>query len=236
MTEPPENRIRQALWTVISAWDDMLPDGPRVVTAGTIGRTAEEPLPIPPHILDARALTLGRLAGWCLVVIEDRELNTALDGLDVVGMARFLDVHADWLAGHDAADVVLDELSDAARRILRIVEPRGALEFVGPCEVCGDDLRAHPGSSAVCRGCRVVVDAVATREALLREAGDRLMTAAELVTLAPRLWDVQVSFMRINRWVRAGRLVAHGEREDRPVYRVGDVAGLVSEIPERRSA
>lgn len=234
MSEPPDHvaHIRQALNTIRNCWDEMLPDSPRQVTTGTIGRTDSKPLPIPVHTLDVRAQALARLASWCLLVIEDQDLHPRLDGLDAVGMARFLDTHADYLASHPAAEDVVDELGESARKIDRVVDRPGPLEFVGRCEVCGGDLRARDKSAALCRDCGASVDAAATREQLTREAEDRLMTAAELVAIAHRLWDEPVTHVRISRWVKSGQLSTHGHVQDGErkyaLHRVGDVSVLVA--------
>lgn len=232
----PPSIIRGALHTIRTHWDDMLPDAPRPPTAGTIGRTQSKPLPIPVHVLDVRAETLTRLASWALLVIEERQSSAALNGWDAPAMAGFLTIHADYLGEHDAGADAAAELADSARKVIGICEPRGALEFVGPCE-CGGDLRARPGEAATCKTCHVKVDAQATRDQLVREAEDRLLTAAELVAIAHRLWDHPVSHVRISRWVSAGDLVQHGSiaRGERvmPTYRVGDVGNLLDRLTRK---
>lgn len=242
MSEAPDraDKIRHSLLTIRQCWDAMLPRSPRGTTAGTIGRTSHTPLPIPASILDVRAQTRSRLAGWCLVVIDDLDLHPSLDGQDAVGMARFLDVHAGYLAQHEAVEDVIEELADSERRCERIAEPPGALEFVGRCQVCDGDLRARQGGAALCRDCGQLVDAQTTREQLTREAEDRLMTASELVEIAHRLWDDPVTLVRINRWAKGGHLLAHGTKpmgeRSLPLYRVGDVATALARMNTRRAS
>lgn len=241
MSEPEPRddaaRIRQALWTIRMCWPQMLPLAPRPPRAGIVGRAPDVPLPVPVSILDLRALTLSRLASWALVVADDQDLHTSLDGADALGLCRFLDTHADYLAAHPAAGDVLDELGDSARRCDRVVDHPGPLEFVGRCEVCSGDLRARSGGNALCRDCGASVDPVTTRESLVRQAEDRLLTAAEIVRLAHRLWDQPVTHVHLSRWVKRGLLPVKGRTPDEhALHRIGDVDALVSWFTRSESA
>lgn len=225
-------RLRNALLTITRCWPLMLPDGPAATTAGTIGRhaTGSRP-PIPVHVLDARSEALSRLNGWTRVVLEERGLHASVDGGDAHAMGKLLKAHADWLADHPAADDVLAELEDSARRCQGIAEPFAALKFAGVCDVCAGDLMGD-GKTARCKGCHQVTDA-AYQEGRIQEAvRGRLMTAQELVTLSPQLGK-RLHRFQFDRWVRAGKIGSHTSNVDgKPMYPVSEFLALL--IPEVR--
>ena len=225
-------RIRNALLTITRCWPHMLPTAPAATITGTIGRhaTGSRP-PVAAHVLDARSQALSRLAGWTLVVLDDRGLNARVDGHDALAMAKLLKTHADWLADHEASEDVLSELEDSARRCQAIAEPHAALKFAGSCDVCGGDLMSD-GRIARCRGCKQVVDGETQVERVRAAVRDRLMTAAELITLSPQVGK-RLHRFQFDRWVKAGKIASHATNLDgKPMYPVSDFLTLL--IPEVR--
>lgn len=233
MTEP--GPIRQALVGIQTSWAAMLPTGPRAIRSGTIGRSSEVALPVPAHVLDVRRETTERLAGWATIVADDLDLHTSLDAYDVPAVCGLLLTHADYLAEHPASEDCLEELADSARRCIGIAEPPGAREFVGRCGICEGDLRAYHRGPAVCSDCRAVVDPETIRESVMEAALDRTYTAAEVVSLAHRLWDYPVTHVHVSRWVKRGRLLPVTEHEIPARYRMRDVAALVEEHHRRHA-
>src|SRR5690349_25066252 len=77
------------------------------------------------RVVSLRRFTVDVLNGWSRVVMEDRPVEKALpNGSDAKGMAAFLDRHAQWMSGHDAAGDCAGELADVARRITNLVTPQ----------------------------------------------------------------------------------------------------------------
>lgn len=269
-----EDALRRACFTLASSWGLMLPNGPRTQTAGIIGRSGERIDPVSPYLLGLRRVIAEQLAGWVLVIAEERDLRPTwrcpswrwslrkggsarlcacgeapghplvegrhrLSALDVVRMARFVDTHAEWLAAHEAGQDAADELTASAEKVSSVIEPPGAREFVGRCSVCQGDLRARDGAAALCRECGTIVDTATYRDQAVRQAEDRLMTAAEIVRLAPRMWDHPVTHVHLSRWATRREIVPHAHTfgpDPRPMYRVGDVRDLVTRHAERRGA
>lgn len=110
------------------------------------------------RVVSLRRYALDLLNGWSRVVMEDRPVTKALpDGLDAGQMCAFLDRHADWISGHEAAKDCADELTEVARRVGQVVRPtRKEWISLGDCplevefdpeagpEVCGGKVRAWP--------------------------------------------------------------------------------------------
>lgn len=235
MTRPPDVehstafRIRNALLTITRCWPHMLPDGPNAASAGTIGRHASESRPpVPLGVLDVRRVALEYLGSWSLVVIDDRDLTCSIDGKNAPQMANLLSTHADWLAEHEAAEDALAELEDTARRCQSIAEPHAALKFAGTCDVCGDDLMGD-GRTARCKGCKQVVDAETQRLKVADAVRDRLLTAAEIVTLSPSLGH-RVGHTQVNRWAARGLLAHRGVNpRGQALYSAAEVCDLIQQ-------
>ncbi len=232
MTENLEHttpfRLRNALLTITRCWPHMLPTV-KATSTGTIGRhaTSSRP-PVPAHILDVRAEALSRLNGWTRIVLEERDLNTRLDGGNALAMGTFLKAHADWLADHPASEDVLDELEDSARRCQSVAEPHAALKFAGTCDVCGDDLMSN-GRTARCQGCEVVVDGDTQKERIRERVKDRLWTQAAIVALSPNR-GCGLRADQVSRWVKRKDLIAHGvNRQGLATYSAEDVCRLIDE-------
>lgn len=240
MTSPDTaDRIRRALEEIARAWPHMLPTAPAATLQGVIGRNtgaATLPGPVPVTTLDVRAQTRARLAGWCLVVIDDLDLHPSLDGQDAAGMCRFLDTHADHLGRHEAARDVVDELADSARACTRIAYPAHTEpQYVGPCQGCGFDLYRRYGASQVtCSNCGQHEEADDLSARLLEQLKDRLMTPMEMARAVPGLLQVPINPTTLAQWKARGRLVAHGkDSRGRDLFRVGDVLDLVNQQARR---
>ena len=133
--EAIEGALLDALATIRKHWDALLPDAP-----GAIRPTRSAPkrlytLPDDderssdvPHI-DAVAslrheVTLA-LNGWSRIVMEDRPVTKALPlGCDTPGLIVFLERHARWMSGHEAAQDAADELRGWAGKVRAVAEPR----------------------------------------------------------------------------------------------------------------
>lgn len=144
-----EDRIVAALKTIRQEWDHMLPVGAPAVRLGggarAVGIVADYSEPERPaggavfwladhsdardvdvttRLVSVRRDVQDRVNSWSRVVAEDRPVTKALpDGTDVRGMCDFLERHARWMSGHDAAPDMADELEVLVASIAGIVTP-----------------------------------------------------------------------------------------------------------------
>lgn len=149
-----EQRITDALATIRREWDHMLPVGPAPIRYG-IGRQAQ--IMADDHAdtgadIDAgtRLVSLRRevcdcLNGWSHVVMEDRPVTKALpDGLSVPSMADFLQRHAQWMSGHDAAPDMADEVEALAQKVIwHVAPPAKDWLVLGDCPFVVEDWFCH---------------------------------------------------------------------------------------------
>lgn len=95
------------------------------------GTGAEPPAPRD-RVVDARTEIRHTLASWCRLVAEERGIQLPAD--EVSAMGAYLQKHATWLAAHDAAGDVSDELSTLRRKAWSAAYPTGTkVVEVGPC-------------------------------------------------------------------------------------------------------
>jgi len=67
-------QIRRALDTIIEHWDATL-EPVRRATGSHVKATREPPMPISANVLDVRAMCRSRMAAWCLLVMDERDLH-----------------------------------------------------------------------------------------------------------------------------------------------------------------
>ncbi|MEU4172668.1 hypothetical protein AB0F46_38000 [Streptomyces sp. NPDC026665] len=130
-------------------------DRPRDRTSG--GGSAAG-LPFNTAAADARSGIVGTLRSWGALVVQERGLGAPPD--TPAGITDFLLLHSAWLAGHEAAGELSDEVARCVRRAGRVVDPTPRRRVpVGDCVVpdCGGALTAavrHGGAGqAVEVGC-----------------------------------------------------------------------------------
>jgi len=170
-THDLEQAIRTSLGDITTHWDAMLTP----TSGGTGGGSATARITADDHadteadidrttrIVSLRRFTVDVLNGWSRVVMEDRPVEKALpNGSDAKSMAAFLDRHAQWMSGHDAAGDCAGELADVARRITALVAPPvrdyvnlGDCPFVVGEAFCYGKVRARIGfeDEASCTRC-----------------------------------------------------------------------------------
>ena len=184
-----EDAIRGACFAIAADYADSL-DGPRPQTVGARPAPGSR-MPIGAPVLDVRAQACARLAGWALLIIEERDLHTHLEGSDVVALCRFVETHAGWLAHHMAGPDASAELADSARKIATLVTGARIRRFwVGQCP-------AHDTSDLGER-----VECAGDLYAMLR-SDDSLLPSAVRCSLDPlHEWSA-------HQWQGLGRLI-HG--------------------------
>lgn len=179
------------------------------------------------RVVSLRRLTTDVLNGWSRVVMEDRPVTTALpDGSSATSMAAFLDRHAQWMSGHDAAQDCADELADLNRRITALVTPRRREWMnLGSCPLkgedgaaCGGRVRAWPRAEdrdgetmARCRTCGTEAVATWWESQMFDDAELKVwLTDADLVTFVHTTFGKVVTEATIRQWVKRKVLSASG--------------------------
>ncbi|MCP3821450.1 hypothetical protein NLX86_26165 [Streptomyces sp. A3M-1-3] len=100
-------------------------------------------LPFNTSAAEARSGILGVLRSWAGLVVGERVVAAPRD--TVAGVVEFLIRHAGWLAAHEAAGELSEEVARAVRRALYVIDPsRGSGMRVGTCVVadCEGELTA----------------------------------------------------------------------------------------------
>lgn len=252
-----EQRITQALVTIRREWPAMMPTGPSVVrlsmggSTGAAGIVGDSTAPWlddlgRPHwrtdhargggdvdpttaLISLRRDVVEVLNGWCRVVIEDRPVTKALprDGMDVFALVEFLERHAAWMSGHEAAYDCADEVAMLARQVEGVASPR-VRDWVslGSCPleveaetddglamvVCGGQVRARPkpgdrDGEVDCRCDRCGMEAVSRWwEARMFDDSElsRLLTYDGVALAAHRVLGRPVQRATVKMWAKRG--------------------------------
>lgn len=212
-----------------------------LVRYGAGGRRADIDAPLPGNLAASTVLDecTTAITTWARHVAEERG-QAVPTGRDPLATA------ATWLAGqleyvrHQRwVEQMVDEVADVERRIVRLADRPAERVLVGACP-CGTWLYAPPGREVVeCHGCQAAYDVEASRTALWRALRDRTATAAGIATIAATAGHRRDRVHTLIRsWAadRPGRpatLVAAGQRDGQPVYRVGDVLDRIEATPSR---
>lgn len=214
---------------------------------GVASRSYDKPLPWDPKAAEVADALHATLVGWARVVIEERGVNSPAD--DDGALARFLLRHLDWLRHHQAADDLQDEVKDAMARARAAVDSRASLAYNGPCRAeyhpdgvpeetacCLAEVYVRSGSAyARCRECGTEHDVSLRQRWLLGQVEDQLVDVPTLSAAVSSL-SRPITTAAIRGYVHRGRLVAHGDRDGRAVYRVGDLLDLLHGTERRESA
>lgn len=179
-------------------------------------------------------LTL-HLNGWARVIVEDRRLSHAHLprelGADTLGLVTFLERHAQWFSGHEAATVAVDEIKTWAHNLEQIVapEPRewvylGDCPFVVEDWFCAGRVRSRIGGEgdASCTDCGKV-GPIAWWEAVLG-IGLAPCTAGQLALEIHARLGVPVTAQTIRNWTKAGLIAVYAESQPPPQWPRYDVA------------
>lgn len=174
-----------------------------------------------------------RCAHWSCDAIRRRTAPPAL-ALE----AAWLATQTGWLAKHPAAAEAFDELEHACEDLARLVDRPADKELVGMCD-CGRVLYVAVGKAVVTCStitCRLHWNVADSREILRRSLDGKLVTGAEAARLSGFL-DSDRSQQQIrkliNKWAERGLIAAHGEIDDEPTFRFGDVFERLARTPRR---
>lgn len=251
MTHPPEyaphrtetqilcDDIRQAMTNLRRDWPHMLRPGetqaPGMASRSGVALDDHDRSDADQRRID-KTISLRRfvqdiLNATARVIVEDRPVKNHIpSGVDVPGMAEFIDRHADWLSGHDTAQEARDELVDIAHHCHMIASPpvRESIS-IGTCPLeltddegavnrCGGDVRvrlnADDGAGeayAACSRCGEVAVASWWESHMFDDPETRRwLTDADVVTLMHRLYGEVVKQATIRKWVERNVLVPSG--------------------------
>lgn len=234
MTEPTtadyEASIKASLSTITRHWDALLamatPSGARAGGPKGALITADDHDPTDADMDRAtRVVSLRRFAtdvlnGWSRVVMEDRPVTKALpDGHSVPSMAAFLQVHAQWLSGHEAADVCASELKELAAQLpARTDPPRKEWHRLGDCpfvvedRFCSGRVRVRIGGdeqTAACSRCEQAGPVQWWEEVLGIRPIERIVGAVDLARILHDRLHITVTERTVRNWAREGRITPH---------------------------
>ena len=269
-TEHLEQRIVTALTTIRREWDHMLPTAAPAQRIGGGSRSAqitaddhaETDRDIDPatRLVSLRREVRDVLNGWSRVVMEDRPVTKALpDGLSVPSMATFLERHARWVSGHEAATDMADELEALARRVHAVTQPqRREWINLGSCPLaieaetddglamvtCGGQVRAWPRAEdrdgevmARCRRCGIEAVPSWWEARMFDDPELRvLLTAEEVVSFVHRAYGKVIKAATVRQWDKRGTIepAGHDDKGRRLYAREALVWAL--DLQERREA
>lgn len=137
------DRLKGDLRNLPALYDDCMirtdpsPTPSRVIRNGPRKSAAADLLS--PAATETRAAIRTVLASWASLVADERRLKPP--ARNIRALARFLSLHAEWLAGHPAAGEAVDEIGDLTRSARKIAYPNGAGRVrVGDCPACNGEL------------------------------------------------------------------------------------------------
>ncbi len=151
-------------------------------------------------------------------------------------VAAWLVDQVDWIRHRPEGSEAMDELADACQVLVRVVDRPADRVIVGQCD-CAAYLYAVRGAAAVrCGTCGVAYDVESSRADLRRHLDERLLTAAEIATMATYL-GLATDRLRcrklINVWHDRGRILARGQVGDDPTFRFGEVVARLTRAASR---
>jgi hypothetical protein len=238
-TQRISDDIATAMRNLRRDWPHMLPRGGNVVAPGWESNTGvrlddhdprESDTRRIDRIMSQRRFAQDQLNGWCRVVMEDRPIrnpSTLPLGTNVPDMATFLERHAEWMSGHEAAQDCRDELVEQAHACHLIASPpRRESMSIGTCPLeqpdaegnatqCGGDVRCRLNEDdrdgeayAACNRCGEVAVASWWESNMFDDPETRRwLTDADVVTLIHRIYGEVVQQATVRQWVKRGVLV-----------------------------
>lgn len=199
-------------------------------------RSSESPLPFHEKAgREARRLH-AVLTSWAELVVTEREVPRPDDRT----VAMWLAGQVEWLRHHPSGADAVRQIAAAVDSARRVIDRPPDRRWLGLCGAPTDDGECpHPVTAlrgelhVSCRACGHVHDVEARRDELLATAQDQLAHAS-LIAAALTGLGRPIKADLVRKWAERGRLVAHGtDRSKRPLYRVGDVIDLVTDLSRR---
>lgn len=266
--------LQIALGDISSHWIDLDTVKGRQTRYGGSGggRGGEKPLPVDARFLGWEAdgsrlqeAVKNTIGTWGRMVMEERPefagathdacLHVSCSILrrsrtprkDVAAYCRYLLGHADWIRTQHWAPEILDELVDAAEQLRRMVDRPPDRWYAGPCSECSRPLYAQVGShEVVCKDCNHTTMVRDRRSVLLKEAADKLVSAAMVARAVSWLGEDPLTSAKVRLWSHRKQLTVRmwvipiselGPTCNlRPLYRLGDACDLMALGDRRKKA
>lgn len=143
-------------------------------------------------------------------------------------VALWLVTQLDWIRHRQEAEQAFDEIDDACRVLVHVVDRPPERWYAGRCDECETDLYPVAGAKVIrCSECGQQVDLAERKTRLLDQAEDVLAGAAWCAATVTRL-GLAVTAAAVRGYAHRHRLGSHGnDAMGRPLYRLGDVRALV---------
>lgn len=238
-----EASLTRSLTTITTHWDHMLtPRGTggiakaptATVTLADDHSDTEADTPRTERLLSLRREVTDCLNAWSRLIIEDRNIRVEIPhGTDTLGMCAFITRHAQWFAGHEAAQDAADELRPLAARVKATVDPpRKDWVNIGTCptattdtDTCGAKVRAYTGRDTItCTSCGTE-GSIAWWEGVILPDTSRLLTANELPEFVRQQFGKTIKAPTVRKWIERHVITAAGaDDKGRTLYDKGAVA------------
>jgi hypothetical protein len=196
-----------------------------LVRYGPGSRRTDIDAPIPGNLAASTTLAevTATLTTWARHIAGERGVDQPTGHDPLATAARWLATQLGWLRHQPYAAEAYDEIGDVRRRTVRLADRPPELVLVGVCE-CGDWIYGRSGAPVVaCRRCDQRWNVAQSRDTLRRAMDDKQLTAAQIATLAARAGHDRAKVRNlVTVWARRGQLVARGQADGAPTYRLGD--------------
>lgn len=195
----------------------------------------EAPLPVNLDAAQRHDAAVTALTTWARHASETRGINPTGSGHPLAVLARWLVGQVDWLRHRREAEEAFDELTEACKTIVAVVDRPPERWYAGRCDApegCNEELRPHAGAKTIRCGCGLEYDAEKRKAKLLRDLDDVWVTADQCSFAMGNL-GMKVDAATIRKWGSAdrARLAPHPDSlPGRPRYRVGSVRELVEHM------
>lgn len=206
------------------------------------GALRPEPLPVDLNASARAAVAFNDVTTWARAVLDDRghQLPDPQPGEHPAAVAaRYLLGEIGWIRHQQFAAECLEQLRAAGAVIRRIVDSPPERELVGRCD-CGETLYAYKGAATItCPECNLRWDVDESRQSLIDALREHLVTASEAAVLLA-LWGFDGNRDRLRKtivmWSVRGHIVARGETEGSPLYRLDDILQRATRAAAKTSA
>ena len=221
-TAQTEDALLAALKTIRTDWDALVESVEGGQSSGSAAST--DVVTSLDKLISLRHEVHLCLNGWARVIVEDRPVTKAMpDGRDTIGLIDFIERHANWFSGHEAAQDAADEIAEWAEKVHAIAAPKvrehihlGHCPFIvgepDALRFCAGSVRVKIGGDGfgVCSDCE--------QEGLIEWWEDvlsidsipkGLVTAQAIADLLLTRLHMRVSYRTVLNWARADRITMH---------------------------
>lgn len=231
--------MHQVHW-VVEELDTTLTRQTQFTNPYEAGKSVETPVVFHESASDAAFDLHGTLLSWVTAVCDQRQVPHP--GMQrSVQLAQWMSRNVGHLAVMEDAEDCLDELVDAVKRCVRIVDRPVGRIYVGPCGDesetgrCGADLYASPLKPEVkCRECGAVHEVEKRRKVLQEQVRNLLGTASEIARLLPWIMNSAVTRKRITYYANRGS-VSKREINGVTMYQIGEVIDAHVDFESRKA-